>query len=154
MTRYNVRLSVCVVAAGLLLAGCNRYERKEFENFSPSIQASRFKTIATVAASDGRTDLRLMVQAREDLRKAGWNAVRASGRWDNVTDVIGQVCAPGVSQPVDGVLVVTYNHLVLYDCQTTKAAYEIQSSPENGGLSLDGMVGRLVNYLKGKPAPP
>ena len=79
MTRYNVRLSVCVVAAGLLLAGCNRYERKEFENFSPSIQASRFKTIATVAASDGRTDLRLMVQAREDLRKAGWNAVRASG---------------------------------------------------------------------------
>lgn len=143
-----------LVATALLFAGCQpRGAQKEFENFSPSVPASRFKTIATIASSSNRTDLQMSVQARETLQKQGFNAVRATGRWDAVSEMIAQVCGSGAERPVDGVLLVSYNHLVLYDCQSGKAAYEIQSSPESGGLSYRQSLDRLLTYLKtGRPS--
>ena len=89
------------------------------------------------------------VQARQSLQKEGFNAVRATGRWDVVAEMVAQLCGPGADQPVDGVLLVSYNHLVLYDCDSRKAAWEIQSSPESGGLSFQQSVARLIKYLKG-----
>jgi hypothetical protein len=85
---------------------------------------------------------------RQDLQKAGVNAIAASGRWDTVVEAMGEICSSGAAQPSDGVVVVTFDHLVLYDCQTSKTAFEYQGSPEMG---LTAMTAQLIKYLKRKP---
>lgn len=136
--------------AALLLGGCFG-RKKGFENWNTTVPVSRFRTIATIAGGTGRNDIRMMVQVRQDLQKAGVNAVPSSGRWESVAAVIGQVCSPGAEQPVDGLVLVNYDHLVLYDCQSSKAAFEIQGTTEKG---LTEMTARLIKYLKRKPAAP
>jgi hypothetical protein len=90
----------------------------------------------------------MMVQVRQDLNKGGINAVAAGGRWETVVEALGQICASGSAQVVDGVVVVQYDHLVLYDCQNSKPAFEYQGSSEKG---LTEMTQRLIKYLKRKP---
>jgi len=139
---------ICVAAAALLLGGCMGSKKKGFENWNTSIPADRFKTVATIAGNTGRNDLRMMVQVRQDLNKAGINAIAAGGRWDTVVEALGQICAAGSAQPVNGVVVVQYDHLVMYDCQTTKPAFEYHGSSDKG---LTEMTARLIKYLKRKP---
>ena len=139
---------VAVAVAALLLGGCFMKAKKGFENWNTNLPASHFKTIATIAGGTGRNDLRMMVQVRQDLQKAGVNAVASSGRWDTVMEALGQICSSGAAQPVEGVVVVNYDHLVLYDCQSSKAAFEFQASGEKG---LTEMTARLIKYLKRKP---
>ena len=144
-------IRACLGAAGLLVvAGCF-YKNKGFQDVNPNIPGSRFKTIATLSGTDNGSDIRLTMQLRSELNEKGWRAVPRSGRWDNIAEAVSQICAPGADEPVDGVLLVTYNHLALYDCQTIKAAFEIQSSPEGGGMGLPDMKKRLLQYLSGKP---
>lgn len=140
---------VCAAMAALLLGGCMGSKKKGFENWNTAVPASHFKTIATIAGNTGRNDLRMMVQVRQDLNKAGINAIAAGGRWETVVEALGQICASGSSQPVDGVVVVQYDHLVMYDCQNSKPAFEYQGSSEKG---LTEMTTRLIKYLKRKPA--
>ena len=141
---------VCLAAA-LLLGGCAKNSR--FEDWSPTVPGSRFKTIGTVASNSARTSIRMTVQVREQLNKAGLNAVRRGGRWDSIGAAVALLCAPGAEDPVDGVLVVSYDHLVLYDCETKKAAYEIGTASAGGGLGLREMTDRLIkDLLKDKAA--
>ena len=135
------------VAAVLLLADCASGKTTTFEASSAAVPVSRFKTIGTLATSAASMDLRMMVQVRQDLQKAGLNAVATSGRFNNVADAVSQLCASGADQPIDGLLAVAYNDLVLYDCETRKPAYEIHS----GSLGLPQLTIRLIHYLKGKP---
>ncbi len=139
-----------LAVAALLLAGCV-VGRKGFENWNAAVPAGRFRTVATIASSGSRNDLRMMVQVRQDLQKAGLNAVGSAGRWETVSEAIAQICSPTAEQPVDGVVVVSYDHLVLYDCQNSKAAFEIQGSNQTG---LTVMTARLIRYLKRKPESP
>ena len=151
MTRRNRRLRVSLAAAAVLLGGCFLTKSKKgFENFNVTVPASHFKTIATIAGGTGRNDIRMMVQVRQDLQKAGLNAVRSAGRWESVAGVIAQVCAPGAEVPVDGLVIVSYDHLVLYDCQNSKAAFEMQASSQTG---ITEMTARLIKYLTRKPSP-
>ena len=136
---------IALPAAVLLLSGCPG--KKGFENWNTSVPATHFRTIATIAGNSGRNDLRMMVQVRQDLQKAGVNAVATSGRWDTVVEALGQICSSGAAQPVDGVVVVNYDHLVMYDCQNAKPVFEFQGTPENG---LTVMTQRLIKYLKRK----
>lgn len=146
MIRSNDIPRVSVTVAALLISTCLK-GKKGFENWDTNVPASHFRTIATIAGGTGRNDLRMMVQVRQDLQKAGVNAVASSGRWDSVVEALGQICASGSAQPVEGVVVVQYDHLVLYNCQTTKAAFEYQGSSEKG---LTEMTTRLIKYLKRK----
>lgn len=139
-----------LMAAALFLSSCFG-SKKGFENWNATVPAGRFKTVATIAGGDGRNDLRMTVQVRNDLNKAGLTAVRSAGRWESVAQMIQQVCAPTAGQPVDGVVIVKYDYLVLYDCQTSKAAFEIQGSSQTG---LKDMTSRLIKYLKRAPPPP
>jgi len=134
------------VAAALLLGGCASGSTKTFEASSATIPVSRFKTIGTLAASVAGTGIRLMVQVREQLQKAGVNAVPVRGRFSTVADAVAQLCAPGADQPLDAVLSVAYNDLVLYDCETQKPAYQIHS----GTLGLPELTNRLAHYLTAK----
>jgi len=150
MSRRRDLRPVIVAAASLLVLGCNPLSRKKgFENWNTNIPASHFKTVATIAGGTSRSDIRMMVQVRQDLQKGGVNAVASSGRWDTVIEAMGQICASGAGQPVDGVVVVNFDHLVLYDCQTSKAAFEFQGTGEKG---LTDMTARLIKYLTRKPA--
>ncbi len=123
--QYTVRLGV----AGLLwLAGCKIGQgRPVLEQVSPTVPGSKFKVIATVAGGSGPADLRMSVTVRQQLNEAGWTAVRRAGRWDNQGEALTAICAAG---DVHGVLFVWYNRLELDDCETQKAAYAIDGSPE------------------------
>lgn len=136
--------------AGLMLTTCFG-SKKSYENWSNSIPAGRFRTVATIAGGDGRNDLRMSVQVRNDLLKAGVTALKVSGRWENIPQAISQVCSPSAAQPVDGIVVVKYDYVVLYDCKTSKAAFEMQGS-ENTGLS--SITQHLIKYLKRPPPNP
>ena len=140
-----------LAAVALLLAGCAGLginTKKDVEQWSPTIPGTHFKTIATLAANNSTLAIRLMVQVREQIKKAGRNAVRQSGRWDSVAGAVSQICGAPGEGPVDGVLLVKYDNLVLYDCETRKTAFEIQSSPERGGIGLVNMTKRLIKYLE------
>ena len=150
MARRHRLPRVSLAVAALLVAGCFA-SKKGFENWNTAVPAGHFRTIATIAGGTTRNDIRMMVQVRQDLQKAGVNAVPSVGRWDTVAEAIGGICSPGADQPVDGVVIVNYDHIVLYDCQSSKAAFEIQGSSEKG---LTDMTARLLKYLKRKPAGP
>jgi hypothetical protein len=152
--RWNAMTRPRLAAVALLLAGCAGIStKKDLEQWSPTIPGSRFKTIATLAANNTTLSIRLMVQVREQVNKAGRNAVRQSGRWDGIAAAVAQICGSPTEGTVDGVLVVNYDQLVLYDCETRKKAFEIQSSPERGGgLGVINMTKRLIKYLEEKPA--
>ena len=136
------------LAAVLVLNTCFG-SKKSYENWSNTVPAGRFRTVATIAGGDGRNDLRMSVQVRNDLHKAGINAIKASGRWESITQAISQVCSPSAAQPVDGIVVVKYDYVVLYDCKTSKAAFEMQGSSETG---LSTITQHLIKYIK-RPAP-
>lgn len=147
--RLTFRAGV-VAAAALLAVGCLYSKKNEFEDWNPTVPGTRYKTIATIAGTAAKASIRLMVQLREQLKQGGWNPVARSGRWDNAAEAVSGICAPGAEEPVDGVLIVAYNHLSLYDCQTLKTVYEIGSSPEGGGMGLKEMTNHLIRYLQGK----
>jgi hypothetical protein len=114
---------------------------------------SRFKRIVTLSGAGSRKAILLMVQVRHELQKAGVSAVPSSGRWNSVEDAVIDMCTRGADQPTEGVLIVTDKHLVLYDCQSSKAAYDAVRGSPDGGQSLEEMVAKLITYLKGwKPA--
>jgi hypothetical protein len=136
------------VAAALVLGACAG-KTGTFEASSATVAVSRFKTIGTLATSAATMDIRMMVQVRQQLEKAGVNAVKVSGRFTSVADGVAQLCTPGAAQPLDGVLAVAFNDLVLYDCETHKPAFEIHS----GSLGLPRMTDRLIHYLKTKGGP-
>jgi len=136
-------------AAGLailaLVAACSS-RSGVVETFNPTTPVSRFKIIGTVASSPARMDVRMMIQVRDTLKKVGINAIRTGGNFDNVADALKQLCGPTSAQPLDGVLLVAYDDLTLYDCLTTKPAYEIYSQT----LGLPNLVNRLIQYLTRK----
>jgi hypothetical protein len=131
------------VAAALLLGACVG-NTKKFEAASATVPASHFRTIGTLATSSARMDIRMMVQVRQQLEKAGVNAVRVSGRFSSVADAVAQLCGSGAAQPLDGILAVAFNNLVLYDCETQKPAYEIHDAT----VGLPQLTNRLIRYLK------
>lgn len=136
-----------------LIADCGpilKNRKNEFEDWDPATSGTRYKTVATLSGNDSKAAIRLTVQLREELKQGGWNAVPRTGRWDTAAEAVNGICAPGAEQPVDGVLVVAYNHLSLFDCQTLRTTYEIGSSPEGGGMGLKEMTTHLIRYLQGK----
>ena len=145
--RLHVIPRVSLTLTALLVTTCMS-NKKGFENWNTQVPLDHFKTVATIAGGTSRQEIRMMVTVRQDLKKAGVNAVPASGRWESVAEALGGICSPGAEQPVDGVVVVRFDNLVLYDCQNSKAAFEIQGTGDKG---ITEMTQRLIKYLKRKP---
>ena len=141
-------LVALIAVLGALGTGCT-HSKKEFEDINPAVPGTHFRRIATVSGDDAGTAIRLMVQTREKLKQAGIDAQSATGRWESASDAVSQICAPGVDLPVDGVLIMSYDHMTLYDCATARPAYDIQGSPMSGGMGIDEMTKRLIKYLQG-----
>lgn len=150
---WNAMTRARLTAVALLVAGCASAGKNDVELWSPTIPGSHFRTIGTLAGANTTLSIRMMVQVREQINKAGRNAVRQTGRWDTIGGAVAQICGSPTEGSVDGVLVVNYDQLVLYDCETRKKAFEIQSSPDKaGGMGVINMTKRLIKYLEGKPA--
>lgn len=138
-------LLAAVLAAAMVMTACNEHQGV-VETFNPNTPPSRFRIIGTLASSATRMDVRMMVQVRDTLQAQGINAVKTGGNFDNVGDALRQLCGPSAPQPLDAILMVAYDDLVLYDCLTTKPAYEIYSQ----NLGLPNLVNHLVKYLRHK----
>jgi hypothetical protein len=143
---------LCLVAV-VALTGC-LYRNTQYEEWSPNIRGTSFRTIATVAGTDYGADIRLEVDLRRQLSDAGWRAVPRSGRWDSVQSAVSDICRPATDERVDGVLFVSYDHLVLYECQSEQKAYDIRISPKAGSVSFPDIAKRLMRYLRGKSQAP
>ena len=138
-----------LVPAALGLAACQQ-GRPVLEQISPTIPGAKFNIIATIEGGPTATDLRMSVTVRQTLNDSGWTAVRRAGRWENQGSALSAICAEGGA---DGVLFVWYDRLELDDCETQRPAYAIDGSAERG-VALDGMVKRLLAYLRGERARP
>jgi hypothetical protein len=146
LSRRATRLGVAVIAAAMVMSACSEGRSGVVETFNPNTPPSRFRIIGTLATSAARMDIRMMIQVRDTLQAQGVNAVKTGGNFDNVGDALRQLCGPSAPQPLDAVLMVAYDDLTLYDCLTTKPAYEIYSQ----SLGLPNLVNHLVKYLRHK----
>lgn len=133
------------MAALALLAGCLT-KSGVVETFDAATPVNRFTVVGTLASSDAGMDIRMMIQVRQQLQAAGLQAVRTGGTFENVGAAVTSLCGPAAAQPIDAILMVSYNDLVLYDCTTRKPAYEITSNT----LGLQKLTERLVHYLTRK----
>ena len=121
---------------------------KNFENWSSTIPPGRFHAVAVIAGGDTRNALRRAMQVRNDLREGGIETMKVSGRWKNTTQAMSEICSPSAPQAVDGMVVVQYDYVVLYDCKTSKAAFEMQGSSE---ADLKPITNHLIRYIKRPP---
>ncbi len=108
---------------------------------------NKFKSLATLAASDDRASRRMTTNLRSDLNNAGIRAIPSSGRWDTEREAFEQICAKP-DAPVDGIVMVSYSDVVLVDCQTKQTAYSIEADPTEGGPGIRHMTQRLIQYLR------
>ncbi len=156
MTAVSVRVPLLLTVALLGAAACNRplldRPKPAVERMNPEIPPGRFKVLAGIAGGDARTDLQISVTVRQRLADSGFTIIRRAGRWENQTDAVRAICAPGQTPPVDGVLFIWYNRLELRDCITETAAYEIGGS--GGSVGITEMTDRLIKWLRRDgPAP-
>lgn len=148
--RAGVYLCLAAVAVGLAACGRPLLERRRatVETINPGVPGDRFKTIVSIAGGgDARTDLRISVNVRARLTRAGVTALPRSGRWETEHDAVSAICEQA---GIDGVLVVQYNRLRLFDCTTQKLAYDILGHPEGGNEGALGLADRLIKYLQRK----
>jgi hypothetical protein len=130
----------------LVTAACLR-PKPVMEQASPTIQGTKFKTLATIAADDATPNIRMSAQVRQSLNDSGWVAIRRSGRWESQAAAILDICADG---GIDGVLLIAFDRLELTDCQSQRPAYRIDASYERD-VGLTEMTKRLMRYLRGQP---
>ena len=144
-------------AVGLMLVlnGCGRSllirQRPAAETRS-QIPGIKYKTLGTLAASDDKAARRVSANLRADLAKLGINAVSSPGRWDTEKQAYEEICTKK-TEPVDGVLLVSYSDLTVIDCETQQVAFTVDADPSDGGPGIREMTRRLVRYLQGAPAP-
>ena len=130
-----------------LLAGCGSLIKpmKTVEQKNDRIPGNKFQAIAVIAGEDTRPGLRLSAQVREQINQNGITAVRKAGRWASQLEAFNDICRTDQEEPVKGVLIVTYDRLVLHDCDTKGVAYSITGG---AALGLTQMTDKLVAYIK------
>ena len=135
--------AVCVT----LLAGCGSLIKpmKTVEQRNDRIPGNKFQAIAVIAGEDTGPGIRLSAQVREQINQNGITAVRKAGRWQSQLEAFNDICRPDQEQPVKGVLIVTYDRLVLHDCDSKGVAYSIAGG---ASLGLAQMTDKLIGYIK------
>jgi hypothetical protein len=130
-----------------MLAGCGSLIKpmKTVEQRNDRIPGNKFQAIAVIAGEDSGPGIRLSAQVREQINQNGITAVRKAGRWQLQLEAFNDICRPDQEQPVKGVLIVTYDRLILHDCDTKGVAYSIAGGAT---LGLTQMTDKLVAYIK------
>ena len=135
-----------VLVSALLLGGCSRmaYKSKVDEFRNEQIPAARFTTITVLPYDQEGFDAGIAARVRDNLKKQGINVVTARMHMTESEVSIPQLC-PKVDAPeYKGVLWVTFDRIVLRDCETSAVAFRAIG----GYAGVDVLARRLVAYLK------
>jgi len=104
-----------------------------------------YRTLVVIAADDNKNALIMSAAVRRKLTKDGFNAQRRSGHWTSEEDAMNEVCRADQTDPAQGLLIVSYDTLILRECTSKLAAYKVNGG---GKLGLEEMADRLEQYLK------
>ena len=112
---------------------------------NPDVRPIEYKAIATIGADDSSPTLRMSVIVRERLKEAGISAVRRAGRWTTEEDALIGICASNEEPKVQGVVIVSYDTLILRECSKREVAYRIVS---NGRFTITQLADHLADFIK------
>jgi hypothetical protein len=105
-----------------------------------------YKTIAVIASDDTNNALRMSASVRSQLTENGINGVKRSGRWDTEDSAVNEICrTPGPEGLVQGVVIVSYDTLVLRECESKLVHYKIVGG---GRLALNQMAEKLIGFVR------
>lgn len=138
--------------AGIAIAssacGGMAYKSKITEFRNDSIPAARFNIITVIPVDPNGFDPGIAARVRDNLKKQGINVVTARMHMPESETSIPHLCPKNDPPAYTGVLWVTYDRLILRDCESTAVAFRAV-----GGYSgVDALAKKLVLYLKTAPA--
>jgi hypothetical protein len=140
-------VALAILAA--TLAGCNKlaYRSRIDEFRNESVSPARFTTIAVLPLDPSGFDPGIAARVRDNLKKEGVNIVSARVMVGDSEASMQQLCPKNDPAEYQGVLWVTYDRIILRDCESTAVAYRAI-----GGYSgVDALAKRLLSYLRSAP---
>ena len=135
--------------SAVVLAGCNKLAyRSRIEEFRhESITPARFTAIAVLPVDPSGFDPGIAARVRDNLKKEGVNIIAARVMVGESEASMQQLCPKNDPAEYQGVLWVTYDRVILRDCESTAVAYRAI-----GGYSgVDALAKRLLVYLRSAP---
>ena len=150
MTHTSGRTSLALLLGLAVAAGaCGKLAYKsridEFRN--ASMTADRFKTIAILPADPNGPDPNIAARVRGQLRREGISIVNARVMVGEGEVGMKELCSPQQPAEYQGVLFVTWDKIILRDCETSAVAY--RASGSYSGVDL--LAKKLLLYLKNAP---
>lgn len=139
------------LAVTLLGGACGKLAYKsridEFRN--ASMTADQFSTIAILPVDPNGPDPQIAARVRGQLRREGIAIVNARVLVPEGEVGMKELCSPDAPAEYKGVLFVTWDKLILRDCETSAVAYRAAGSYSG----VDLLAKKLLLYLKGTPTP-
>jgi hypothetical protein len=130
----------------LLMAGCSSlaYKSRITEFHNAEVPASRFATIAVLPVDPNGFDPGIAARVRENLKQQGINIATPRVMVPESEVSMQQLCPKDDPASYQGVLWVTFDRIILRDCESTAVAYRAV-----GGYSgVDALAKKLVIYLR------
>ncbi|MGH7507227.1 MAG: hypothetical protein ACRELX_16345 [Longimicrobiales bacterium] len=148
----RVRAATLLVAAGLAAASPSCAGlipgNKVTEFVSPDHDPDRYEVLAVVPMEPGGFDGQIAARARETLRDEGLEVTVPGEATDGESaSAVAELCPPGEASAFQGVVFVTWNRMVLRDCESGEIAFSVDA----GYAGVDEMARRLVAYVRGDP---
>jgi hypothetical protein len=141
------RTAAALIAVNSLFAcsGITPAKGRPTEFRSDTAPRVNYKTIVVIAADDNKNALRMSASVRTQLNKDGFKAVRRAGHWTSEEDAMNEVCRAGQPERVDGLLIVSFDALLLRECTSKLTAYKVNGG---GRLGIQEMTFKLENYFR------
>ena len=142
----NRMKTLCIFLVAVTFAGCSSLAYKsritEFQN--SDVPAARFNTIAVLPLDPNGFDPGIAARVRDNLKKEGVNIATARVLASESEVSMQQLCPKNDPAPYQGVLWVTFDRVILRDCESTAVAYRAI-----GGYSgVDALAKKLLVYLR------
>lgn len=136
---------VMLVSSGCQsLAYKSRIEEFKNENVSPA----RFTTITVLPLDASGFDPGIAARVRDNLKREGVNVAIPRVMAGDSEVSMQQLCPKDDPAPYTGVLWVSFDRVILRDCESTAVAYRAI-----GGYSgVDALAKKLLIYLRSAPA--
>jgi hypothetical protein len=151
MNRVAVRKQWAFVLAISMWAGaCSSlaYRSRVEEFHNSSLSASRYGVVAVLPVDPKGFDTNIAARVRDHLKKEGWKVVPALKLVGEGEVTTKEVCEPTQHPEYTGVVFVSWDRLILRDCETTAVAYRATG----GYAGIDKLTQRFMVYLKAAPA--
>ncbi|HEY0303375.1 MAG TPA: hypothetical protein VGC44_00310 [Longimicrobiales bacterium] len=144
MSRRGGHIAFCLLV--LSLAGCSSlaYKSRITEFHNAEVPPSRFATIAVLPLDPKGFDPGIAARVRESLKKEGVNIATPRVMVPESEVSMAQLCPKNDPASYQGVLWVTFDRVILRDCESTAVAYRAI-----GGYSgVDALAKKLLVYLR------